>query len=190
MIIKKAEFITSAGTGSKLVDYGLPEFAFVGRSNVGKSSLINYLAERNTLAKTSSAPGRTRLINYFNINDKYIFVDLPGYGFAQAGKTEQAAWQQLIGGYLENSPQLKRVFVLADIRHTPSVKDKEMLQYLYHYQLPFTVVVTKADKLSHSQATRQAREIAAALGLGKDDVVVVSASKRVGKEKIWGIIEN
>ena len=189
MIIKKAEFLTSVASGNKLADFELPEFAFVGRSNVGKSSLINFIAGRKGLAKTSSSPGRTRLINYFNINDSFVFVDLPGYGYAKASKAEQGEWQKLIGGYLEKSPRLKRVFLLTDIRHEPSTKDKQMLEYLYHYQIPFTVIATKADKLSHSQAMRQVQVLATGLKLGKDNILPVSSEKRLGAEKVWEVID-
>jgi len=189
MVVKKAEFLISVSNSDKTADFSLPEFAFVGRSNVGKSSLINYIAERKGLAKTSASPGRTRLINYFNINDAFIFVDLPGYGYAKASKAEQGAWQKLIGGYLEKSPRLKRVFLLVDIRHDPSEKDKQMMQYLFHYQIPFSVIATKADKLSHSQVSRHVQNIAAVLALGKDNILAVSAEKRTGREKVWEIIE-
>ena len=130
MIIKSAEFKVSVASADKIPDLGLPEFAFVGRSNVGKSSLINALCNRSKLARTSSLPGRTRLINYFEINKEVMLVDLPGYGFAKASKIEQEKWQSLIGEYLMHNKNLKKVFVLLDIRHEPNEKDEDMINYL------------------------------------------------------------
>ncbi len=190
MIIKSAEFITSIANSEKLLDYKLPEFAFVGRSNVGKSSLINALTNRKKLAKASSTPGRTRLINLFLINKEFHLVDLPGYGFAQASKKEQASWQQLIGTYLENSKNLKRVFVLVDVRHEPTEKDKIMLNYLYTYNIPFNIIATKADKISKNQINKNLAIIANTLGVGKDDIFVTSSQDKQGMDKILTLIEN
>lgn len=190
MIIKSAEFITSVASSDKLCDFGLCEFAFVGRSNVGKSSLINALTNRNKLAKASSTPGRTRLINYFKINQNIIFVDLPGYGFAQASKKEQAKWQTLIGDYLEKSPNLKRVFVLVDIRHKPTEKDVQMLKYLYFYNIPFNVLATKLDKIPRGQIDKHITIIANELSIGKDNIIPVSSQDKRGIDKIWNEIEN
>ena len=139
MIIKKSEFVTSLAKIDNYVNLDIPEIAFVGRSNVGKSSLINALTNRNKLAKTSSLPGRTRLVNYFLINDRFMLVDLPGYGFAKASKESQKEWQTLISGYLQCSEDLKIVFVLVDIRITPSELDKQMLEYLYYYNIHFFI---------------------------------------------------
>ncbi len=189
MIIKSAEFVTSVGNVSQLANFGLDEFAFVGRSNVGKSSLINALTQRSKLAKASSTPGRTRLINYFKINNKILLVDLPGYGFAQASKTEQSKWQSLIGAYLENSPNLKRVFVLVDVRHKPTIKDNEMLKYLYFYNIPFNVIATKLDKIPRGQIDKHLTIIANELGIGKDNIIPVSAQDKRGLDKIWNEIE-
>lgn len=190
MIIKSADFIKSIASSGALYDLQLPEFAFVGRSNVGKSSLINSLTNRKKLAKASSTPGRTRLINLFLINKSFYFVDLPGYGFAKASKQEQASWQELIGTYLENSSNLKRVFVLVDIRHTPTDKDLLMLNYLYQYNIPFNIVATKADKLSKSQINKQVLNIANTLNVGFNDIIVSSAIDKKGNDKILEIIEN
>lgn len=185
MEIKKAEFFTSVANRSNLKDFGLNEIAFVGRSNAGKSSLINALTGKRKLAVTSSLPGRTRLINYFKINDNLFFVDLPGYGYAKASKTEQAKWQQLIDAYLDFATKLKVVFVLMDIRHLPSELDKMMLQYLYYKNTPFKVLLTKADKLSRLQMMKQTSLIANALGLGKDDVIAVSADKKINLNLVF-----
>lgn len=189
MIIKTAEFVTSIASADKLGQWTLPQFAFVGRSNVGKSTLLNALAGRNKLAKTSSTPGRTRLINIFEINRQFYFVDLPGYGYAKASKEEQANWQQLIGTYLENTEHLKLVFVLVDCRHTPTEKDKQMLQYLYTYQIPFRVVATKTDKISKAEIRRSQSMLAGELCVGMDDILMVSAEKKENLTKLWEIIE-
>lgn len=190
MIIKSAEFVTSVAGVAQLKDFGLPEFAFVGRSNVGKSSLINAMTKRNKLAKASSTPGRTRLINYFNINNELMLVDLPGYGFAQASKQEQAKWQKLIGTYLESSQNLKRVFVLVDIRHKPNEKDKQMLEYLYYYNIPFSVIATKLDKIPRGQIDKHITIIANELSIGKDNILHISSQDKRGIDKIWAEIEN
>ncbi|MBQ7977046.1 MAG: YihA family ribosome biogenesis GTP-binding protein [Clostridia bacterium] len=190
MIVKSADFVTSVASKDKLINYELPEFAFVGRSNVGKSSLINALTNRKKLAKASSTPGRTRLINYFNINKELMFVDLPGYGFAQASKTEQAKWQELIGTYLESSGNLKRVFVLVDIRHEPSAKDVDMLKYLYFYNIPFNVIATKMDKIPRGQIDKHVTQVANTLGIGKGDVIAVSSEDKRGLDGIWQVIES
>ncbi len=190
MIIKSAEFVTSVAGVAQLKDFGLPEFAFVGRSNVGKSSLINAMANRNKLAKASSTPGRTRLINYFNINNELMLVDLPGYGFAQASKQEQAKWQKLIGTYLESSQNLKRVFVLVDIRHKPNEKDKQMLEYLYYYNIPFSVIATKLDKIPRGQIDKHITIIANELSIGKDNILPISSQDKRGIDRIWTEIEN
>jgi len=178
MNIKKAEFITSLAKINNYTDYALPEIAFVGRSNVGKSSLINALTNRNKLAKTSSMPGRTRLVNYFLINDRFMLVDLPGYGFAVASKQAQKEWQTLISGYLQRSSNLKMVFVLVDIRITPSDLDKQMLEYLYYYNIPFKVIATKTDKIGKTKINAQVQMLAGELGLGTADIIPVSASEK------------
>lgn len=190
MIVKTAEFVTSVSDVSKLNEYDdLPQFTFVGRSNVGKSSLINYITNRKALAKTGSTPGRTRLINYFKINSRFYLVDLPGYGFAQASKAEQAQWQSLIGGYLQNTQSLKLVFVLVDVRHQPSKLDVQMLDYLYQFQIPFCVVATKADKVGKSELHKNLQTIANTFGLGVQDVIYVSSAKKQGAQRILERIE-
>lgn len=190
MVIKSAEFVTSVADPQKLLQFDKPEFAFVGRSNVGKSSLINALVNQKKLAKASSTPGRTRLINIFEINKSFYFIDLPGYGFAEASKKEQASWQGLIGSYFENSHNIKRVFVLVDIRHEPSEKDKLMLEYLYAYNLPFNIIATKADKISRGQILKHKNMLASALGVGIDDIIVTSSIDKSGRDRIYEIIES
>lgn len=189
MIIKKAEFVKSFAKTEGLDKLNKPQFAFVGRSNVGKSSLLNALCNRKNLAKTSSTPGRTRLINTFLINDAFYFVDLPGYGYAKASKTEQIGWKSLIGGYLENSENLKLVFVLVDSRHEPTDKDMQMLEYLYAYQMPFKIIATKIDKLKKSELNKNKSMLASCLGVGIDDILFVSAEKKQNLEKVLGYIE-
>lgn len=190
MIIKKAEFITSLAKINNYVDFNLPEIAFVGRSNVGKSSLINALTNRNKLAKTSSMPGRTRLVNYFLINDRFMLVDLPGYGFAIASKEAQKEWQTLISGYLQRSNALKMVFVLVDIRIKPTDLDKQMLEYLYYYNIPFKVIATKTDKIGKTKITAQVQTIATELGLGTADIIPVSASEKNNLGAVLDFMDN
>ncbi len=189
MLVNTAEFVTSVAIPEKLGQFDMPQFAFVGRSNVGKSSLLNALACRNKLAKTSGTPGRTRLVNIFEINKSFYLVDLPGYGFAKASKEEQAGWQQLIGAFLENSTNLKMVFVLVDCRHQPSPKDVQMLDYLYRFQIPFKLVATKIDKLSRSELNRNKTLLASTLSVGVDDILFVSAKDKKNIDKIWEVIE-
>ncbi len=189
MIIKIAEFVKSVASADKLGEFDLPQFAFVGRSNVGKSSLLNGLCNRLKLAKTSSTPGRTRLVNIFKINNQFYFVDLPGYGYAKASKEAQKNWQKLIGTYLEFSHNLKRVFVLLDCRHKPTEKDLQMLDYLYAFQIPFSVILTKTDKLSKMELQKNKKMISSFTKLGVDDLIDVSSEKKVNLEKIWAVIE-
>lgn len=185
MIIKNAEFLTSVADSGKLPDFGAPEIAFAGKSNVGKSSFINFLTGNGKLARTSGDPGRTRLLNFFGINGReVVFVDLPGYGFAKVAKTEKAKWGAMIEGYLTGSANLKNVFVLLDVRHEPTADDKMLLNFLYHYNIPFTVVATKCDKLSRAQLTKRRAEIASSVCVGTGNVYMISALKKTGKEEI------
>lgn len=194
MKIVSAEFMTSIASPDKYGEvslrYDCPEVCVVGRSNVGKSTFINRVTGRKKLAKASVTPGRTRLVNLFDLNrGALVLVDLPGYGYAAASKSEKSGWSKLIEGYLHTSKKLKHVFALVDIRHEPSVLDKQMLQYLYAYGLPFTVVATKADKLSKAQIGRAVQTVATALTLGRDDVVVFSGVTGEGKEKIEALFD-
>lgn len=185
MIIKNAEFITSVADSGKLPDFGAPEIAFAGKSNVGKSSFINFLANNGKLARTSGDPGRTRLLNYFGINGReLVFVDLPGYGFAKVAKSEKEKWGDMIEGYLTGSGNLLNVFVLLDVRHEPTSDDKMLLNFLYHYNIPFTVVATKCDKLSRAQIMQRKSEIAKRVGIGVGNVYAVSSLKKTGKDEI------
>ena len=189
MIINSAVFKTSVADSKNIIIDGLSQVAFVGRSNVGKSSLINMLTNQKKLAKASSTPGRTRLINYFLINNKMYFVDLPGYGFAQASKKEVYGWQSLIEPYLMNNDKLKLVCMLVDSRIKPTEQDKQMFDYLAYYGVPFVIVATKSDKLSKAQLNRQKIVIANQLGVGVDNVCAVSNETKDGKDKLLTIID-
>lgn len=194
MKIKSAEFVTSIAQPEKYAEYSLnysmPEICVVGRSNVGKSSFINCLAGHKKLAKTSSTPGRTRLINLFNFNDgEFMLVDLPGYGFAAAAKSEKQKWGGMIEGYLQTSEKLRHVFALVDIRHDPSEQDILMLKYLYHYRLPFTVIATKSDKLSKAQLGRSIQSIATKLAVGRDNIIAVSVETLLNKDKVLDLLD-
>lgn len=193
MQIKNATFITSFANADKYAEYAegttFPEICVAGRSNVGKSTFINTLAKRNKLAKTSSSPGRTRLVNIFDFNDgQFRLVDLPGYGYALASKTEREKWGDLIEGYLQRSPHLKHTLVLVDSRHAPQKTDVDMVNYLYYYRMPFTVIATKCDKLSKAEIGRSMQTIATTLKIGRDNIIAVS-QEGYGMEKVTTRIE-
>ncbi len=162
-VIKQAEFTTSAGLSTPYPQQTLCEIAIVGKSNVGKSSLINCLTGNGKLARTSQQPGKTRLINFFTINRLFYLVDLPGYGFAKASKKEQEGWGELMEAYL-SSGRVNHLFLLIDIRHTPTEDDRQMFQYVLYYGIPFTLVATKSDKVTRSQRKLLANAAAKALG--------------------------
>lgn len=190
-MIKQAKFVTSVAASSKLPNFGVPEIAVAGKSNVGKSSFINMIAGQNKLARTSSEPGRTRLVNFFEINKgEYYLVDLPGYGYAKVNKAEKMKWGELIESYLKQSENLVNVFALVDIRHEPTEDDKMLLKYLYAYSIPFTIIATKADKLSRLQQGKHKQMIANALGVGPADIIVTSAQNGLGKDEVFGRIDN
>lgn len=161
--IKRAEFITSVGDGGAYPEPMAAEIAIVGKSNVGKSSLINSLCGNKKLARISSAPGKTRLINFFTVNGEFFLVDLPGYGFARAPKQEKEAWGSLIEAYL-SSGRVTHIFLLVDIRHAPTADDKQMLQWVLYYGVPFTLIATKADKLAKTKRKPAADAVARQLG--------------------------
>ncbi len=176
MKISKAVFIKSYADAEKFSseESGMPEICVAGRSNVGKSSFINMLCANGKLCKTSSMPGRTRLINVFGINDDFLLVDLPGYGYAKASKQERKSWGELMGGYFERSKFLRHALVLMDVRHDPTALDVQMLDYLYFYRIPFTVIATKSDKLSKSRVSQNVTAMAASLKIGRDNIIPVS----------------
>ena len=180
--INQASFVTSVGQGQTYPAQLACEIAVVGRSNVGKSSLINCLTNNQKLAKTSQTPGKTRLVNYFLLNSAFYLVDLPGYGFAKRSKNEQEEWGNLIGTYL-NSGRPKHLFLLVDIRHEPSPEDRQMFQWTLHAGVPFTVVATKADKVSKSQRVIAANKAAKLLG-APAFAVPFSAEEKIGKDAL------
>jgi len=182
MLVKSVQFVTSVFKTSQLPAADLPEVAFAGRSNVGKSSLINRLINRRNLVKVSARPGKTQALNFFLVNGTCYFVDLPGYGYAKVPKKMQQEWQGLIGGYLETRPTLRCVVVIVDIRHAMKVQDLELLDWLRSKDIPHLVVYTKIDKLSRNQCTKQAALLDASLQVEKKDRVLFSAVKGEGKE--------
>ncbi len=189
MEIKDAIYVTSVTSKNNILENQFSEIAFVGRSNVGKSSLINMLCNRKRLAKTSATPGKTKMINYFQINNSFIFVDLPGYGFSKTGKQYQEVWSSLIGEYLLKSKTLKSVFVLLDIRVMPSEKDKLMLEFLIYNNLPFKIILTKTDKLSSAKQNQQINLFSKDLKLRKEAFFLISNINRNGRKEILDYIE-
>ena len=190
MIIKSAEFETSAVNPSQYPVSDFPEIAFAGRSNVGKSSLINTLLNRKRLVKTSSTPGRTQLINFFNINHSFSFVDLPGYGYAKVPAAVRKKWGPMIETYLKKRPNLKGVVTIMDIRRNPGQEEFDLFDWLQHYAIPTTHVLTKADKLSKPKQAVRHQAIARALSKDKGDLILFSAKSRQGKERLWAVIED
>ena len=184
----KIEFVKSAYKMAQLPEEPLPEIAFAGRSNVGKSSLINRLVNRNGLVKVSSRPGKTQSLNYFIVDAKLYLVDLPGYGFAKVSKKLQDEWQGLVTEYLSTSPTLRCVVVLIDIRHLLKAQDRELVEWLRMRGRPFIIVYTKRDKLSNNEQAKQAASLDAALGLSKQDRVLFSAKTGDGKAELMAAI--
>ena len=190
MIIKKAELETVCGITSTLPENCLPEFAFAGKSNVGKSSLINGLLNRKALARTSSQPGKTQTINFYNVNDALYYVDLPGYGYAKISQREKEKWGRMVENYLKKSAQLRCVFLLVDIRHEPSANDRQMYEWVTGNGYRPVVVATKLDKIKRSQVAKQVKLVRAGLGIGPDVTVIpFSAETKQGREEIWALIE-
>lgn len=194
MIIKNARFVTGFAAVDKYTEYAsdcsLPEICVAGRSNVGKSTFINMLAGQSKLARTSSTPGRTRLINIFDFNNgMFRLADLPGYGYALASKSDREDWGALMEGYLQYSPNLRHTLLLVDSRHLPTRQDEEMTEYLYYYRMPFTVIATKCDKLKKSALSRNISDIASALKIGRDNIIAVDASG-TGRDAVLNKIES
>jgi GTP-binding protein len=190
MKIISAEFAKSAVKPDQYPKTGLPEIAFAGRSNVGKSSLINTLLGRKKLVQISSTPGKTRLINFFTVNGKLSIVDLPGYGFAKVSKTEQEKWGPMIETYLRERESLRLVVSILDVRHDPTQQDHDLIEWLRHYGRGQLIVLTKSDKLSRGKALQRRKEIMADLGIGKQEMLVLfSAQTGEGKGDLWKAIE-
>ena len=188
MIIKNAKFVCSLDRLTSFPGQGMPEIALAGKSNVGKSSLINSLVRNSKLARTSAEPGKTRLINFYSVNQEMLLVDLPGYGFAKASKNEKQKWGAMIEGYLEGSDNLKHVLQLVDIRHDPTADDVMMVNYLRHYKIPFTVVATKADKLSKAQRSRSIPVICRKLVVQPWEIIQYSSEDGTGRDKLLTLI--
>ena len=188
MDVHQAEFIKSAVKPKDYPATPLPEVAFVGRSNVGKSSLINVLVNRKSLVRTSSTPGRTQLINFFDVNGRLVLVDLPGYGYAKAPPELRKQWQPMIETYLAQRENLRAVVLILDIRRIPADGDLQMLRWLETYGIPPIIVVTKCDKLSKNEQARQAGVIAAAIGRSREELVPFSALSKAGRDGVWRAI--
>lgn len=190
MIIKNVNLETVCGITSKLPENDKPEIAFAGKSNVGKSSLINALMNRKSYARISATPGKTQTINYYNINDEMYLVDLPGYGYAKVSEKEKAQWGEMIERYLHSSEQLKAVFLLIDIRHEPSANDKMMYDWVVAQGYNPVIIATKMDKLKRSQVDKHVKMVKLGLNLVPGTIVIpFSAETKQGREEIWDLIE-
>ena len=190
MIIKSVNLETVCGITSKLPVNTLPEIAFAGKSNVGKSSLINGLINRKNYARTSSEPGKTQTINFYNVNEQLYFVDLPGYGYAKVSQTSREKWGKMIEKYLHRSKQLKLVFLLVDIRHEPSANDIQMYEWICYQGFRPVIIATKSDKLSRNQIAKQTSVIRKTLGMKAEDVLIpFSAVNKSGRDEIWALME-
>lgn len=191
MIIKSVDLETVCGITSTLPENTKPEFAFAGKSNVGKSSLINALMNRKSFARTSSQPGKTQTINFYNINDAFYYVDLPGYGYAKVALEVKAKWGKMIENYLHKSPMLQCVFLLIDIRHEPSVNDKTMYDWIVYQGYQPVIIATKLDKLNRSQVQKAIKTVRTGLGIGSDVTVIpFSAETKQGRDEIWELISD
>ena len=189
MIVKRADFITSMKDYGDYATKGCPEVAFAGKSNVGKSSMINKLTNRTKLARTSATPGKTRLINIYQINEEINFVDLPGYGFAKVSKAEKLSWGKMMQDYFEQSDELRHVLCLVDIRHEPTEDDKQMNLFLRQMGIPFTVIATKADKISRGARQKQLAPICRALLVQPWEVICWSSEDGTGREQLLTLLE-
>jgi len=190
MIIKTVELETVCGITSTLPENINPEFAFAGKSNVGKSSLINALMNRKSFARISSQPGKTQTINFYNINDAFYYVDLPGYGYAKVALEVKAKWGKMIENYLKTSKQLKIIFLLLDIRHEPSTNDKLMYDWIVHQGYEPVIIATKLDKINRSQKDKQIKLLRQGLGAKSTTTILpFSALTKQGRDEIWDLIE-
>jgi len=189
MKINYSNFITSATKPSQYPIHPLAEIAFIGKSNVGKSSLINMLLERKKLAKVSSTPGKTTLINFFDVNGTLSFVDLPGYGYASRSKKQQQSWGVMIETYLSIRENLMLFFLLLDVRRTPSENDLQILTWLKSYTKNFAIILTKADKLNHKERNKQIKKISEITGIDKKSFYVISSLKKTGRKEVLQLID-
>jgi GTP-binding protein len=189
MIVKQAEFVKSAVKPDQYPEETMPEIAFAGRSNVGKSSLINALVNRRSLVKTSGRPGCTQLINFFTVNRELSVVDLPGYGYARVAKTVRSQWGPMVRTYLENRKNLRVLFMLIDIRRAPEKEELELADWLTAREIPFRIVMTKADKLSKNQRRKSLAVISRAMGRDPESIVAFSATTRLGCDILWETID-
>ena len=190
MIIRSLELETVCGITSTLPENTFPEIAFAGKSNVGKSTLINGLMNRKSFARTSATPGKTQTINFYNINQELYLVDLPGYGYAKVSEQEKKKWGQMIERYLHQSKQLRAVFLLIDIRHAPSANDKMMYDWILSQGYHPIIIATKLDKLKRSQVQKQVKVVRQGLGLSKDSILIpFSAVTKQGRDEIWDLAE-
>jgi GTP-binding protein len=190
LVIRSLEFLGGmASVGGWRPEPSLPEIAFAGRSNVGKSSLLNRLIHRKKFARVSNTPGRTREINFFRVNNAFILVDLPGYGYARISKEQRAEWKPLLEAYLRKSPQLRGIVQLLDVRHDPTNDDRQMLDFLGELGVPTIVVLTKTDKLAPAQSTKHVADISTMLGLDSDQVIPFSATTGNGRDELAEAIE-
>ena len=191
MQINKAQFVCSSERLSQLPKDSLPEFAFIGRSNVGKSSMVNMLTGRSGLAKVSGTPGKTRLINHFRINDSWYLVDLPGYGYAKTSASEKEKWGKMIENYLHTSKQLKAVFLLIDIRHDPSANDRMMYEWMVYQGFAPIIIATKLDKIKRSQIQKNVKAIREGLNVQPGTTIIpFSAETKQGRDEIWKLIDS
>ena len=190
MVIKNVSLETVCGITSKLPENTMPEIAFAGKSNVGKSSLINALMNRKSYARTSATPGKTQTINFYNINEAIYLVDLPGYGYAKVSEQEKIQWGKLIERYLHGSKQLKAVFLLIDIRHDPSANDKMMYDWIVEQGYNPIIIATKLDKIKRSQVQKQVKAVKTGLNLIPGTIVIpFSAETKQGRDEIWELVD-
>ncbi|MBE5834450.1 MAG: YihA family ribosome biogenesis GTP-binding protein [Butyrivibrio sp.] len=190
MVIKFVNLETVCGITSKIPDNEFPEFAFAGKSNVGKSSLINGLMNRKSYARTSAEPGKTQTINYYLINKSFYFVDLPGYGYAKVSEDTKKKWGKMVENYLNNSKQLRQIFLLIDIRHEPSANDKMMYDWICYQGLKPIIIATKADKIKKSQLEKQLNMIRENLNMPEDGIIMpYSALSKFGRDEIYELLE-
>lgn len=191
MNVNQVSLEITAGNPKQFPQNGLPEVAFAGKSNVGKSSLLNALINRRALARTSGQPGKTQTINFYNVEDMVLFVDLPGYGYAKVSQAQREQWGKLIEDYLVKRDELIQVVLLVDIRHEPSQNDKMMYDWIHHYHDRVIVVATKLDKIKRSQVQKHVTMIRKGLEMGTEDILIpFSAVTKQGRDEIWGVFNN